>query len=38
MSCAQKHEYLGKNNCKFESTQVIKGRVNTYFQINYIKY
>lgn len=37
-------EYLGEkkkkssNNCKFELTQVIKGHVNTYFQISYVKY
>lgn len=42
MSCTQKKsEYLEKkssNKCKFELTRVIKGRVNTYFQISYIKY
>lgn len=47
MSCTQKkkkREYLEKkkkkssNNCKFELTRVIKGRVNTRFQISYIKY
>lgn len=45
MSCTQKKEGIsGKkkkkssNNCKFELTRVIKGRVNTRFQISYIKY
>lgn len=47
MSCTQKKKRgniwkkkkkKSSNNCKFELTRVIKGRVNTRFQISYIKY